>query len=61
MSNSAYSSGMSSSSVVMSGSGVIPIPTGAGAVSPDGSCGGANAYTCIGYSMGECCGSLGYW
>ena len=45
----------------ISGTGIIPIPSGAGVVSPDGSCGGTNGYTCIGYSVGECCGSLGYW
>jgi hypothetical protein len=54
---STYSSVMSSS---VSGSGAIPIPSGSGVVSPDGSCGGANGYTCMGYGD-ECCSSHGYW
>ena len=49
------------SSVMMSpsisGSGAISMPTGAGVVSPDCSCGGPNEYTCVGYGMGECCSS----
>lgn len=38
-----------------------PSASSLGTVSPDGSCGGLNGYTCIGYSAGECCSSLGYW
>jgi hypothetical protein len=30
-------------------------------VSPRGSCGGHDGYTCLGYDDGQCCSKYGYW
>lgn len=37
----------------------IPTPT-PGSISPDGSCGGANKFTCKGSTFGDCCSSSGF-
>jgi hypothetical protein len=36
------------------------VPPNTAVMSPDGTCGGLKAYTCQGYSAGNCCGPQGY-
>ncbi|KAF2866825.1 chitin binding protein [Massariosphaeria phaeospora] len=38
-----------------------PSATPSGTTSLDGSCGGQNGYSCIGFSAGSCCSQYGYW
>lgn len=49
-------------SATQSGSSTLTPPTATpSVVSQDGSCGGTNGYTCIGFADGECCSQYGWW
>jgi peptidoglycan/xylan/chitin deacetylase (PgdA/CDA1 family) len=41
-------------------SAAAPAATGAKQVTPDATCGGANGYTCLGSTFGNCCSTSGY-
>jgi hypothetical protein len=42
------------------GFGTCTQATGGSTISPDGSCGGANKYTCQGSAFGDCCSAYGW-
>jgi hypothetical protein len=53
-------SSISSDVPVPAASSPAPSPIPAGTVSPDGSCGGANGYTCVGDGVSVCCSKWGW-